>query len=136
MAAPVVVAELAESESFLGEALADALACSRSGARDAGDVVKKQILEKARTTRWSTFTRGASSCDVEKNDAGVRFFPSRSARRSLAPSDASTLELEASASPVEVGAALKKALRSIEPRRRDRSPARSARAPGRSKQRR
>lgn len=117
IALPVVVAELAESDTFLGEAVADALACSRSGARDADDVVRKQILEKARKTKWSTFVRGTSVCDVEMDAHGIRFFPSRAARRSLVPTDAPRLELESSAPAAELGAALKRALRSIEPRR-------------------
>jgi len=131
MAAPIVVAELAESETFLGEALAEALAASRSGARDASDAVKKQILEKARTKRWSTFVSGTFTCDVEKDPRGVRFFPTRSARRSLVPVGAPTFELEASALPVEFGTALKKAFRSIEPRRRVRSDTTSATASSR-----
>jgi hypothetical protein len=128
MAAPVVVAELAETDTFLGEALADALASSRSGARDAGDVVRRQILEKARTTRWSTFLRGTFTCDVEMDSGGIRFFAWRSGRRSLVPTGAPTLELEASALPVELGAALKRAFLSIEPRRRARDGAGAVRA--------
>jgi hypothetical protein len=119
MAAPVVVAELSDSETFLGEAIADALATSRSGARDATDAVRKQLLEKARAKQWLSFLRETVVCDVEKDEDGVRLFPARSGfQRRFTPTTSPRFVLPPSAEPDEIGAALKAALRAIEPRRR------------------
>lgn len=116
MAAPVIVAEQAETATFLGEAIVEALATSRSGARDATDAVRKQILQKARAKTWSTFVRGTVVCDVEKDEAGVRFFPAkRGFQRRLVPVTPPRLVLPPSAHPHEFGAALKVAFRTIEP---------------------
>lgn len=122
MASPLVVAELSESTTFLGEAVASALVASRSGARDATEVMRKQILEKARTKKWSTFLTGTSVCDVEKDESGLRFFPARSAYgRRFVPEASPTFVLPPSAHADELGTALKAALRSLEPRRRPRA---------------
>lgn len=119
MAPPVVVAELSDSETFLGEAIADALAASRSGARDATDVVRKQLLEKARAKKWPSFLRETVVCDVEKDEGGVRLFPARRGfQRRFAPTTSPRFVLPAWAEPDEIGAALKAALRTIEPLRR------------------
>lgn len=128
MAAPVVVAELSESETFLGEAIADALAASRSGARDATDAVRKQILEKARAKKWPSFLRETVVCDIEKDEAGVRFFPARSGfQRRLVPTTSPRFVLPSSAGSDEIGTALKAAFRAIGPRRRRPAPARRPR---------
>lgn len=129
MAGPVVVADLVEFKTFLGEAIADALAASRSGARDASDTLRRQTLEKARAKNWSTFLRGTAVCDVEKDEAGTRFFPARSGfQRRFVPTGAPVVVLDASALSIQLGAALKDAFRSVEPRRR----VRSARSPARA----
>lgn len=119
LASPLVVAALSESDAFLGEAIATALLASRSGARDATESMRMQILEKARTKKWSTFLAGTACCDVEKDETGVRFFPARAAYgRPFAPQTAPAFVLPPTAHTEELGAALKAALRSLEPRRR------------------
>jgi hypothetical protein len=98
--------------------VAEALASSRTGARDATDAVKKVLLEKARAKTWSIFMRGTLVCDVEKDDDGVRFFPCRTgARRPYVPAGEPRVVLKGRVIPIELGGALLAALRAIEPRR-------------------
>jgi hypothetical protein len=118
MSTPAVALTPDASETFIGETLADTLASSRTGARDATDTVKKILLEKARAKTWSTFMRGTFVCDVEKDDEGVRFFPFRTAaRRPYVPTGEPRVVLKGRVIPIEAGGALLAALRAIEPRR-------------------
>jgi hypothetical protein len=118
MAAPAVALTPDASETFIGEALADALSASRTGARDATGVVKKILLEKARAKTWPVFMRGTFVCDVEKDDDGTRFFPFRTgARRPYVPTGEPRVVLKGRVIPIELGGALLAALRAIEPRR-------------------
>jgi hypothetical protein len=118
MATPAVALTPDASETFIGQALAEALAASRTGARDASDAVRRILLEKARAKTWSIFMRGTFVCDVEKDDDGVRFFPFRTgARRPYVPTGEPRVVLKGRVIPIELGGALLAALRAIGLRR-------------------
>jgi hypothetical protein len=118
MATPAAALTPDASETFIGEALVDALSASRTGARDATDTVKKVFLEKARVKTWAVFMRGTFVCDVERDDGAVRFFPFRTgARRPYVPACEPRLVLKGRVIPIELGGALLAALRAIEIRR-------------------
>jgi hypothetical protein len=126
MAAPIVFPRVDDAETFLGETLLSALAASRSGARDPGDMIKRQLLEAARSKTWTTFMRGTAVVDVEQDESGIRLFPARNAtRRPFVAQGTAATTLGPKAPSIEVGCAVKRALRSLEPKRR---PHRSAAA--------
>lgn len=118
IAPPAVALTPDASETFIGEALADALASSRTGARDGSDTVKTLLLQKARARTFTLFMRGTFVCDVEKDEHEVRFFPSRSGtRRPFVPTTEPRVVLRGRVVPIQLGGALLAALRAIEPRR-------------------
>jgi hypothetical protein len=122
MAAPIVFPRMDDAETFLGDTLLSALAASRSGARDPGDTIKRQLLDAARSRTWTTFMRGTAVVDVEQDDAAIRFFPARNAtRRPFEPCEAPALTLVRNTPTIELGWAVKTALRSLEPKRRPRA---------------
>jgi hypothetical protein len=119
MTAPIVFPRIDDAETFLGETLLSALAASRSGARDPGDTIKRQLLDTARSRTWTTFMRGTAVVDVEQDDVAIRLFPARNAtRRPFEPREAPALTLVRNAPRIELGWAVKAALRSLEPKRR------------------
>jgi hypothetical protein len=119
MAAPIVFLRIDDAEVFLGEALLSALAASRSGARDPGESIKRQLLVAARSKSWTTFMRGTAVVDVEKDEAGIRLFLARTAtRRPFVTTAAPTTTLGPRAPAIEVGCSVKSAFRSLEPKRR------------------
>ncbi len=119
MAAPIALPRINDAETFLGETLLSALAASRSGARDPGETVRRQLLDAARSRTWTTFMRGTAVVDVEKDEAGIRLFPARNAtRRPFVAEGTPAMTLGPKALAIEVGWAVKTALRSLEPRRR------------------
>ncbi len=126
MAAPIAFPRVDDAETFLGETLLSALAASRSGARDPGESIKRQLLDAARSRTWTTFMRGTAVVDVEQDEAGIRLFPAKNAtRRPFVATEAPAITLGPKALAIEVGWAVKAALRSLEPKRR---PKRSAAA--------
>jgi hypothetical protein len=122
MAAPIAFPRIDDAETFLGETLLSALAASRSGARDPGDAIKRQLLDTSRSRTWTTFMRGTTVVDVEQDDQAIRLFPARNAtRRPFVPSEAPASTLPRNAPTIELGWAVKTLLRSLEPKRRPRT---------------
>lgn len=119
MAAPFVAVEDGAAETFFGETLQRVLEASRLGGRDATEAGRGQFLRSTRTRTWSLFVRTAWLCDIDKDSAGVRFFPTRSGgRRVFEPTAPPVVTLGPRALSIELGAALEKAFASLEPRRR------------------
>jgi hypothetical protein len=115
VAPPFVRVEDGTAETFLGETLGRTLAVSRSGARDTSDT-RTHLLALSRARTWRTFLREALVCDVERDDTGIRFYPSRS-RRPFLPEGEHAVALPARALAIHMGAALLMAFRVVEPRR-------------------
>lgn len=122
MAAPIVFPRIDDAETFLGETLLSALISSRSGARDPGDTIKRQLLDAARTRTWTAFMRGTPVVDVEQDEVAIRLFPARKAtRRPFEPREEPALTLVRNAPAIELGWAVKTVFRSLESKRRPRA---------------
>lgn len=138
IAPPFVKAEVDAAETFLGETLARTLEASRLGARDPGPAGRQAFLDLSRSKSWTSFMRDTLVCDVEKDRDGVRLFPARNAtRRPFAVGDDETpaVVLPEKALPIELGAAILRALATVTPRgRAGKKPAESA--PGAARARR
>lgn len=119
MAAPIAFLTLEDGETFLGETLLGALASSRTGARDLGEAVRKQLLDASRSKTWTGFMKGTHVVDVEKDERGIRLYAAKSAtRRPLLPAGAPSAVHSTGASAVELGWLVKTSFRSLQQRRR------------------